>query len=311
MENIDFDEIIITLYEGHYHLGVAALANSIVSADFTGLIIVGYKGELPIWVNQLQGISKNLYLLSKNIQIKFILLDVNMHFGYYKPQFLKKTFEDFPSVKKVYYFDPDIVMLAPWTFISSWVDSGVALCLDNAFPFVHIHHPWRAEWIKLASTIGLNDVNQLSYYINSGFIGLTYSDISLIERWILLTDKYRDFGGNVNIFEKDAHRAYKGDQDLLNAAITISPDINLSIIGSEGMGFEYPVYLMAHAVESVKPWKNSFFKNLIINGSLPSMAAKKYYDNCEKPIKVYSKDQIVLKKFGLKIISFLGRFIAK
>ncbi len=49
-----FDQVVCTLYEGDYHKGVAVLINTIVNGGFTGLFWVGYRGDLPPWVTQLQ-----------------------------------------------------------------------------------------------------------------------------------------------------------------------------------------------------------------------------------------------------------------
>jgi hypothetical protein len=111
------------------------------------------------------------------------------------------------------------------------------------------------------------------------------------------------------MFEKDGHRAFKGDQDLLNAAMSVSKDVKLSIIGTEGMGFTYPHYLMLHAVESTKPWDNNFIKEIILRGKRPSGAAKGYINNCAYPIPVYSSLHLKIKKLNLKIASLMGRVL--
>jgi hypothetical protein len=175
-------EIIVTLSERRYHYGVAALINSLVKAHFKGLLIVGYRGALPQWLRSLRE-EESKYIVNEHLTIKFILLDVGMHFGYYKP-FLLKEVLGYPNIRTVYYFDPDIVVVAPWQFISSWANMGaVALCTDNAFPFVHRNHPWRSEWKKLAlnaNIIGEDAV--LDHYINSGFIGIAKNQEVLLDR---------------------------------------------------------------------------------------------------------------------------------
>jgi hypothetical protein len=303
-------EVIVTLSEKRYHYGVAALINSLVKAGFKGLFVVGYKGELPFWLNQLKR-QESEYIINEYFTLKFVLLDVPMHFGYYKP-FLLKEVLGYPLTETAYYFDPDIVVVAPWQFISSWSNSGaVALCMDNAFPFVHRNHPWRKEWKKLAKDAGVDgEENDINFYINSGFIGVNKYQAELLDRWISLTHQYSKEGGNIQMFEKDGHRAYKGDQDLLNAAMTVSADINMSIIGTEGMGFAYPHYLMLHAVESTKPWDNNFIKETVLRGKRPTGAAKGFVNNCSYPIQVYSPFKLQLKKLNVKIASALSRIIS-
>lgn len=298
-------EIVTTLFEGHYEKGVGALVNSLVQSSFKGIIYIGYRGNLPTWVNQLQKSDQN-FKIGNDVELVFELLNVDMHFGYYKPSFMRKLIQENPSVTNIYYFDPDIVVSAPWSFISNWTNIGVALCLDNCFPFVHHNHPWRKEWQNLA-----NDQSkcELNYYANSGFIGINKNSFALLDRWISLTEKYRANDGDVSKFEKEGHRAFKGDQDLLNAAMTISPDISFSIIGSEGMGFTDPAYLMAHAVETTKPWKNNFIKQLAVNGFKPSTAAKMFFNYCQYPIAIYSKTQLRMKRMDIKLASVIGRLI--
>lgn len=297
-------EAVVTLYEGHYHFGVAALTNSLIKSGFTGLICIGYKGELPKWVNQFKKLHNSTFCYNDNITIKFILVDSYMHFGYYKPQFLKDMLCQFPSIQKIYYFDPDIVINAPWPFLSSWVDIGIALCLDSNFPFIHHNHPWRKEWLALSDSRLINDCD---YYINSGFIGISRSDIILLDRWIDITFRYKDKGGNVTKFEKDAHRAFKGDQDLLNAAIMVSPDLKFSVIGQEGMGFTQPAYLMSHAISAVKPWNKNYFLSLFKYGSTPNIADKDYLKFSNSPIKMYDYYTFMAKRFNIKLASIFGR----
>lgn len=298
-------DIVTTLFEGHYEKGVGALVNSLVQSSFKGKICIGYRGSLPSWIGQLEKTDKG-YKVCDDVHLVFILLDVEMHFGYYKPSFLKKMVEENPNVTNIYYFDPDIVVNAPWEFISSWTNNGVSLCLDNCFPFVHHNHPWRKEWQKLADNMSKCE---LDYYVNSGFIGIHSDSFILLDRWILLTEKYKTNNGDLSLFEKDGFRAFKGDQDLLNATMTISSDLTYSIVGREGMGFTDPTYLMAHAVESVKPWKNNFIKQVIVNGYKPSTAAKMFFNYCQYPIEIYPKSKLKIKKIDIKLASIIGRVL--
>lgn len=296
-------DIVTTLFEGHYEKGVGAFINSLIKSSFKGIVCVGYRGNMPVWANQLENLNLKM---GGDVTLVFMLLDIETHFGYYKPFFMRKVIEENPNVKNIYYFDPDIVVNAPWTFISFWTETGISVCLDNCFPFVHHNHPWRKEWQKLVNS---NLKCELNYYVNSGFIGINKNSFILLDRWILFTEKYESNNGDLSKFEKEGFRAFKGDQDLLNAAMTISSDLSFSIIGMEGMGFEDPAYLMAHAVETTKPWKNNFIKQLLVLGHKPSIAAKLFFENCEYPIRIYTKFQLRMKKIDIKLASVLGRFL--
>ncbi|PKV75524.1 glycosyltransferase [Pontibacter ramchanderi] len=305
METAIFKEAVVTLFEKDYHKGVASLINSLHKSEFEGLVYVGYRGALPEWVSQLEPLNNGYYKL-QNIHTKFVQLECKMHFGYYKPTILRSVLNEFPSVEKVYYFDPDIVVNAPWSYFTKWVDSGIGLCLDNCFPFVHHNHPWRKEWKRLSNS---NLVNHNNFYVNSGFVGIERSNRVLLDRWVDLTQEFSLTGGNTSSFEKDGFRAIKGDQDILNAVIAVSPDLSFSIIGQEGMGFTQPAYLMSHAVNGIKPWNKSYLAFLFKRGRRPDFSDKDYIKYANSPIQVFSGRSFKFRKLDLKIASILGRLI--
>lgn len=298
----------MTLFEGEHHYGVGALLNSLVSSDFKGLVIVGYRGVLPPWINQLEAIQETTFQLSDNIVVAFEAVITDYHFAYYKPFFIKSVLQRHQEVKNVFYFDPDIVVNASWDFFTQWVNSGISLCLDNAFSFVHHNHPWRQEWKSLYDEQVV--CNKVDYYINSGFVGIARKDIAVIDRWIDITHKYQGAGGSITSIDQNPQSAFKGDQDLLNAVITVSPDLTYSIIGHEGMGFTMPAYVMTHAVgQGLKPWNTNFVTLLFKIGRRPKTAEINFFNYCQKPVKIYSEKQIFTKRLNLKLASLLGRVI--
>jgi len=305
-----YHQIITTLYEKHYDYGVAALVNSIVESGFEGAIVVGYKGELPFWIDQLER-NEGCYKVSDRISLLFIKVDSDMHLGYYKPYFLWECLSQFELCEKIYYFDPDIVLTGPWSFYSEWVESGISLCIDVSFPFIHHRHPWRAKWAELGgvplSQTGFND-----FYANSGYLGIKRSDILILDKWIQLTDIYKSHGGNCKSFDQGlTHTAFKGDQDLLNATITLlGKQVEYSVLGSEGMGFTEPGYLMYHAIGNKhKPWKKKFVANVILINQKPSIAESYYFNYVSVPINVFSKSTLFFKKLDLKAAKLLGRVL--
>jgi hypothetical protein len=300
-------EIIVCLYYGEYHYGVAALANSLVASNFTGLIHIGYQGVLPPWVKQLRSIDESTFYITKDVIIKFEAVETEMNLAFYKPFFIKQTFDNLPSANKIYYFDVDIVINASWSFFSKWLDNHVCLCLDNAFEYVHDNHPWRKDWKRLAN-VEDNFSNPETAYVNSGFIGISRTNLHLVDKWIDLTNKFQELGGSLKVFFQDGHLSYKGDQDLLNAAITVCPAIKLSLIGKEGMGFKQPEYLMTHALSKNKPWDKNFLKHLVKYGHKPSFPEKNFFNYCKYPINLFSKNRFRIKKFDLFLASLFGRY---
>ena len=302
------DEVVVCLYDGDYHYGVAALANSLAKSGFKGFINTAYRGSLPPWVEQLKGINTQTYYVNDSIIIHFEKVNTGMHLAYFKPYFIKQTFENFPQVNKIFYFDVDIVVSAPWSFFSNWVDDHICLCLDNSYDYVHHNHPWRKDWKRLAK-VDIPFCNPTTAYVNSGFIGIKRKSLPLINKWIQLTENFKDLGGDLKIIDQNGKSSYKGDQDLLNAAITVCPEIELSLIGKEGMGFTQPAYLMSHAISKVKPWKKNYLKYLIEKGHKPSYSEKDFFNYCKYPIRLFPSFTFFLKKANLILATFFGRYI--
>lgn len=309
IHNKDYEEIVVCLYDGDFHMGTAALSNSLVKSGFKGLINIGHRDNaLPVWVEQLEFIEENYYKLSPDITICFTRVETEMHLGYYKPYFIKIIIDTYPSTNKFYYFDVDIVVKAPWPVYINWLEKGVCLCLDNTFHYLHHNNPWRKDWRKLAEE---NEIlfNNTTHYYNSGFMGIERNSVILVDRWISITEKYKKAGGNLQAFVKDAFRSFKGDQDLLNAAVTVSGDVEISTMGREGMCFTLPASLMWHAIGEIKPWNKIFFLKLIKLGQAPTMSEKSFFSFCKYPIRIFAPITFRIKKFDLKIAALFGRFI--
>ncbi|HEY5811650.1 MAG TPA: hypothetical protein VIT23_03235, partial [Terrimicrobiaceae bacterium] len=101
---------IFTLYEKTYHLGVAALINSLVRVEFAGQIFVGYRDDLPPWREQLQSQGEQSFKLN-NCQIQFFKCTPDRHLGYHKPFTARELLEKYPDVTALFYADPDITFI--------------------------------------------------------------------------------------------------------------------------------------------------------------------------------------------------------
>ncbi|GHV58608.1 hypothetical protein FACS1894182_11360 [Bacteroidia bacterium] len=119
--------IICTLYEKHYHYGVAALLNSLAKYGFEGDFYIGYRGELPFWAKPVvetidftdkadwKSIKK--VAISDRITLHFILLETDYHLSNYKPTFMCDLWESLSEKPDgIFYFDPDIVIKCNWVF---------------------------------------------------------------------------------------------------------------------------------------------------------------------------------------------------
>lgn len=311
-----FSHIVTTLYENHYDYGVGGLLNSLSQADFEGLFCVGYKGVLPFWVNQLKKSkeSPELYQVTEKIYMRFDLLDnAGMHFGYYKPYYLQQMEKIYPDANGWFYFDPDIVVLGKWSFFENWLKSGISLCQDSNYTLLHWNHPWRNCWRKDFAEYHRGVNENLNTYVNSGFIGVNKENFEIIDRWVIVNEKYKSLEYPIDYFDQsNALSAYKGDQDVLNAVMTLSPDLKYSIIGKEGMAFDFPHAVMAHAVDGagIKPWKRQYIKNAIL-GNKASVTDEAFLNFCNSPIQIYSSIELKKKKILLIISKIINRLWKK
>lgn len=297
--------VLYTLYEGDYHFGVAALLNSALAVGFDGDFCIGYRGELPPWVRQLNRVSEDCYELNSS-SIRFMSCETPRHLGYYKAQLGIEVFDQDSSVDAVVYADPDVLLLAPWEFFREWLAVGVALVQDINFPTVSQSHPWRLAWTAIAENAGVETTRACERYPNSGFIGVTRGHCSLLGCWEKLIQAYENSGGDVSRFNMaERWRAITGDQDLLAAALQCF-DGRVSWSGPEAMGFTGYYFILSHAIESPKPWGKSFATQAL-RGNKPTEAARLWLKHSKSPINLSR----LIGFFGSKYDFYLGKLISR
>src|SRR5208337_4084189 len=124
------DTAICTLFEGDYHLGLAAFLNSLVHAGYAGTVWAGYRGALPPWFGQLQSANKEAdeYWIADQVRLVFLKCNASVHLTNYKPEFMLNLLANQArDCKYLWYFDPDIFVKAKWSFFDDWQIYGIAL----------------------------------------------------------------------------------------------------------------------------------------------------------------------------------------
>ena len=316
---------ICTLFEGHYHYGVATLSNSLYNCGFRGSIYAGYRGQLPNWA--LEGAKttigkwKEAAVLSpiEGIQLIFLPLNTTYSLTNYKPDFMLELWEGPAKGEEVlFYFDPDIVVKDSWTSFEQWVNCGVALCEDVASPFQEFH-PRRVGWRNYFKNYNIDLKYKNQIYVNGGFVGLLKKDSSFLTLWIQIQKAMAvAIGGLENsIFSNQTYDSTilkmegftifdKSDQDALNATIE-AYDGTISYLGKEGMGFESKHITMYHALGSPKPWRTQHFRRAF-QGRIPRQEDGIYWENTRSPIAVHSQWEVEIKKLSIKVAKLIGRF---
>lgn len=322
------NSIVCTLFEGAYHYGVAALVNSLYKNGFIGDFYAGYRGELPPWAKEAQ-INPLLdyplvhtYYVNGEIRVHFIPITTNYHFTNYKPDFILQLLEG-PALNSdaVFYFDPDIVLVAPWSYFEDWVNCGVAVCEDIKSPLEKFH-PKRMGWRKYYKEYGIELKYKNSIYVNGGFVGILSTNKYFIETWQLMQLHMSDYIGGLNRSsitdltklpeEISVNYSPFGatDQDALNATIEAC-NVEVSYMRKEAMalGVGGPI-LMPHALGQPKPWKFRPFR-MFFQGKPPRFVDKIFWKNVKYPIKAYTHTKLVSMEFSLLVTSFLSRFYSR
>jgi hypothetical protein len=305
---------ICTLFGGHYHYGLGALANSLHAYGYRGTIFAGYDGPLPPWAKNLaakNGCSD--FKVADGLTIRFIELPAKVNHVYYKPDFMLAVLrEHCPEAQALFFFDPDITMKCRWTFFEEWVEAGVAVCHDvnSSMPD---NHPIRHAWRRLLQPCGLEFRNHFENYFNGGFVGVSVRDVSFLAVWQRAQIVVQECGADLQYKLADRTLPFMcRDQDALNIAC-MAVACPVSPVGQDGMDLQHGGggYVMSHALGGQKPWKKQFMRNLFLRGNSPSRADKEFFKNVESPILLYPPATLSYKRLLILTASFLGRFMGR
>lgn len=291
---------VCTLFEGHYHLGVGALINSLHASGFAGAIICGHRGAEPAWAAAARQLGGGL-------EIRFVPVTTDIHFTHYKPEFMRRCWTEFcPEATQLYYFDPDIVVKAPWSVLARWATDGVALCEDvNAY--LPARHPYRLAWGDFLSSYGIAVARPLDRYYNGGFVGLPRTHASVLDLWSKIIGCAEQELGSLSKIKFDHPNAlfHTPDQDALNMAL-MSSDVPINGSGPEGMDFATGGHLLSHAIGGRKPWRGGFLRDAL-RGQPPGSAQKSFFRFAESPLRLFPSAQLARLRFSLRSGALLGR----
>lgn len=320
---IESTSAVCTLFEGNYHYGVAGLINSLYSNGFLGNIFVGYRGTLPQWSNAARSNESDLgtggrsMTVTEGVAIHFIPLETDYHFTNYKPDFMLDLWKGPARLStRMFYFDPDIVVTAPWTFFIQWVQYGVALCEDVNSPLPE-NHPRRAAWRDYYSQRGIRLTFRDASYANGGFIGLTRDDSKFLSLWKTMQELMAPAIGGLRCSALSSESLHadvrspfspfgKTDQDALNASLEAWSG-KVSFVGKEGMSITSGAPLMPHAIGHPKPWNwNPLLQAFA--GRPPRRVDREYWKHAEGVIAAHPRSVVQGRLRLLKLAALIGRF---
>jgi len=303
------DQVICTLFEGHYHIGFAVLLNSILRGGYSGLIYVGHRGELPPWTSQLKQLGPGLFETTNGARLAFELLTPDAHFTNHKPNFMLDLIQRGIATKYLWYFDPDITVRCSWKFLESWAAFGICLISDTTNGNMPPRHPLRCMWVEHALKAGWGEpTTEQTRYFNAGFVGLDVRYASFLERWrdgIAMAVKA---GTDVTAFMIGSREDtfFIVDQDMLNLSTMYARE-PISAMGPEAMGFVPGGFTMYHSVGIPKPWRKRFVR-LALAAKPPSNGDKHFLLCAEGPIQPFTPSELNSMRRAAKVGSMIGRF---
>jgi hypothetical protein len=306
---LQHDEVVCSLFEGHYHVGFAVLLNSLLRAGFSGLVWAGHRGEIPPWTSQLKELEPGLFELQNGARLKFEQLTSSLHFTNYKPNFMLDLIQRGIASKHLWYFDPDITVRCSWKFYQRWVGFGVSLVSDHMNGAMPPRHPLRCMWVEAAQQAGFGDpVSPQTRYFNGGFVALDVQHASFLERWRAFMEMVAHLGTDLGGFMKGSRENpfYASDQDVLNLTVMYG-DEPVSAIGPEGMGFVPGGFTMYHSIGTPKPWEKRFVR-LALEAKPPINADKHFLQCADGPIHPLESAKLKSMRMAIKIGSMIGRF---
>jgi hypothetical protein len=313
---------VCTLFEGHYHHGVAALVNSLYLRDFRGVVYAGYRGELPKWSSASSSDESSrwpgssILEVANGIQIHFLPLDTDYHFTNYKPDFMLRLWDNLASeAQSIFYFDPDIVVTESWSAFDNWTTYGVALCEDIMSP-KPMHHPIRQAWRQYFGKRGFILNFKEAMYANGGFIGVSKQNRDFLLTWQSIQEAMAPAIGGLNksfFITQPTALAFDpfslGDQDALNAAIEAWSG-PVSFVDKNGMAFGSSRSLMSHAIGSGKPWVRETLAQAL-NGYPPRRADRDYWMSANGPIVSQPEALIKRRRLTIQVAALIGRFYSR
>lgn len=312
---------ICTLFEGSYHVGLAALTNSLCRQGYTGTIYAGYRGPLPPWAlgsdEAASQASPIEYRVNNDVQIRFLQVATSNHLTNYKPDFMLRLLEeDAVQDEGLFYFDPDLTVATRWSFFEKWTKGGVALCEDVNSPLAR-NHPRRVAWRDFFRLHGFSLGFREETYVNGGCVGIRRENLLFVETWrdlqIAMAKEIgglssSKLGGGTSEQMRDPHFHFSAsDQDALNATVEVLPKVPLAILGSDAMGFRSGCAILPHALGVPKPWNKQYLREAL-GGHPPTLADKGFWSSVDGCIKPLRKTEVFWGKLSMRTASLLGRF---
>lgn len=301
---------VCTLFEGHYHYGVAGLVNSLAASGYEGTAWVGHRGPLPSWIVDGAGFDEAAKFLQVTPALRLQTVELNppVSLTYYKPTFMLDILERLaPDVGAVSYMDPDMVVKCDWEAIEEWVTPDSVALVEDLNWSMPAQHPKRARWQAFFADHGETPVRPLERYYNAGFVGVARSQIDVLRAWQRICKIVADYSGGPlqqrRVGERD-HLFHSADEDALNFTLSLSTT-HLETSGPEAMDLAPGGRHLSHAVGSFKPWQGHHVRRAL-QGKPPNVAGEWFYRFAAGPLLPFSPLKLAKRRVAMRVALFLG-----
>lgn len=298
-----------TLFEGDYVLGLGALANSLWGHGFAGEIVAGYRGELTRWAAGARPAGDDrVFDAGDGRRVRFVRVDTDWHLTNRKPYFLRDVWS--PESGPIFYFDPDIVVKARWSFFEEWVGYGIPMVADPVMSPMPPDHPYRMAWARWLASRGFEVVRYPADYYNGGFVGFGPDRGGDLLAWCRIHDGMAETVPMDRMGPVPRTDLFcMTDQDAMNMLAMVTPG-PLSTMGPEGMDFRPGGTVMSHAAGGEKPWRKRFVRSAL-GGVPPTLADKGWLTHTRGPIEVLSPAEFGRKCREVRLASAIGRLVRR
>jgi hypothetical protein len=300
--------VVATVFEsGHYERGAAALINSLIAAGFSGRVWCGVRGPEPSWLTP----QLNSRLRATSVEVRSLPITTSYAVPDSKPHFLLQIAELEPTCSVIAYFDADLVVKCPWSFVERWSSSGIAAVADANW-LVPKSSPMRAQLRDLRSHLNVprradEQPAPLDIYCNAGFVGLNVKHRGFLQLWADLTDAL--LSGHKSLASQRAFPNVGPDQDLFNLALMGYGSL-ASLMGPEAMDFAPGGSVFSHAIGSTKPWLRHYLRDAL-KGLPPSKRDAFYIKYSRGPVGPVPLPRHVRRALAYRMSRGLGMFMQR
>jgi hypothetical protein len=298
-----------TVFEsGHYERGAAALINSLIASGFSGRVWLGVRGPQPSWL------SPNLLaqLQAKSLEVNCVSISTSYDIPNYKPHFLLEVTRREGNTPVITYFDADMIVKCPWSFVEQWSASGIAAVGDENW-LVPRSSPMRAQLRELRSRLEVAHKTDerpapLDIYCNAGFLGLNTKHIGFLELWADLIDAFLANTRSA-ITSRRAFPTVGPDQDLFNLAL-MSYGSYVSLMGPAAMDFAPGGDVFSHSTGAVKPWSRPFVRSAL-QGHPPSKRDAVYLHYSRGPVGRVPRSHHIRRTLEYRVARGIGSLMRR